>query len=146
MLRLVATRLFFSFFFAIMFLGPIVTAAITSLLLAFFGYQTHKAIAGGAAETTHWLTFWTLYGFFQILEAIADTVMWRMPFYFELKLACYVWLGVFGGAQVVYEKFGKSAINAGEAQMKQASEHPQVKQALHTVNSKLEPFMGSKTK
>jgi len=35
----------------------------------------------------------------------ADSILYWVPFYFELRLALYVWLGLFNGAEVVYENF-----------------------------------------
>jgi len=128
-----------------MIFGETFTDFLVALLLVYYGFQSHKAIVAGAggAQAAHWLTFWTLYGIFQAFEEILDYVLWRVPFYYELILAMYIWLGMFGGAQLVYEKFGKNAIKAAEAQAKQLSEKPQVKQVLQQVDAKLAPVYAS---
>jgi receptor expression-enhancing protein 5/6 len=40
----------------------------------------------------HWLTFWTCYGCFQILEVFSDYVLYWMAYYRLLKLIILVWL------------------------------------------------------
>lgn len=57
----------------------------------------------------------------------------QVPFYNEIKLAFYVYLGQFNGATVVYEKFGKNAIKSVEGQVKQLSEKPEVKQLVQAT-------------
>eukprot|EP00669_Euglena_mutabilis_P012088 TRINITY_DN670_c0_g1_i1.p1 TRINITY_DN670_c0_g1~~TRINITY_DN670_c0_g1_i1.p1 ORF type:complete len:148 (-),score=54.70 TRINITY_DN670_c0_g1_i1:263-661(-) len=126
-----------------MILGHGITSVLSRVLLLFYGYKSHQALAGGHAAETHWLTFWTLYAFLQILGAVSDSILYWVPFYFELRLALYVWLGLFNGAELVYEKFAKDAIKAAEGHAKQLSERPQVKQLLQTVDSKLAPLKGS---
>jgi len=82
---------------------------ILMLLLLFFALRSHQALSGEGAQATQWLTFWTVCGFLQAAEYLVHPLWMRVPLYYELRLAFYIWLGFFHGAETVYRKFGKRA-------------------------------------
>jgi receptor expression-enhancing protein 5/6 len=123
-----------------MLLNHGITSFATRSLLAFYGFQSWKAIENNAKES-HWLTFWMLYAFFQAMESLLDMILFKVPLYYELKLFLFIYLGALNGAETVYDRFGKNAIKTAEAGVKQISEKPEVKKALDTFNEKAAPFL-----
>ncbi|CAG8522611.1 16424_t:CDS:2 [Funneliformis mosseae] len=59
------------------------------------------------ADDTQWLTYWTVFGFVNIIEFFSDTILYWMPFYYLFKTVFFLWLFLppFKGAQVIYSKF-----------------------------------------
>lgn len=80
-------------------------------------YQSYKSIKERNAEgyvrnflavahsnKVHWMKYWTVYGFFQALESVADSfifwlenfilliLIYRIPLYYETKLAFLLYL------------------------------------------------------
>eukprot|EP00667_Euglena_gracilis_P026994 EG_transcript_33025 len=129
-----------------MILGYSFTLLIIRALLLYYSYRSWKALSGGNVAEAHWLTFWMLYAFVQVVEVLSDVFLYRVPFYNEIKLAFYVYLGQFNGATVVYEKFGKNAIKSVEGQVKQLSEKPEVKQLVQATQEKLQPLYNLRAK
>lgn len=112
-----------------MILGDTITDIIIRGLLAWYGFKSYKAIETQTSrDDNHWLTFWLLYGMIQFLEYWVDLILFWLPFYYELKIGLLVYLGMFGGATVVYNAIGKKAIGIVEENAKKVPEHPTVKQ------------------
>lgn len=61
-----------------MILGYSFTSLIIRLLLVYFSYKSWKALSGGNVVEAHWLTFWTLYAFIQLLEILLDSILWKV--------------------------------------------------------------------
>jgi len=71
-------------------------------------YASFKAIESKAVtDDVQWLTYWTVFGFVQILEFFSDAILYWLPFYFVFKTVFFLWLFLppFQGAQIVYTKF-----------------------------------------
>eukprot|EP00963_Diacronema_lutheri_P010389 scaffold1052_cov339-Pavlova_lutheri.AAC.5 len=57
-------------------------------------------------EKKQWLTYWTAYGCFAVLENYSDKFMRGLPMYQHLKLATLLWLQLppFHGSKSIHEK------------------------------------------
>lgn len=53
---------------------------------------------------TLYLTYWTVFGFFTVLEGLADVVLYWFPFYYSFKTFFLLWLALpqTQGAKVIY--------------------------------------------
>eukprot|EP01119_Soliformovum_irregulare_P005235 TRINITY_DN1685_c0_g1_i1.p1 TRINITY_DN1685_c0_g1~~TRINITY_DN1685_c0_g1_i1.p1 ORF type:complete len:146 (+),score=47.24 TRINITY_DN1685_c0_g1_i1:69-506(+) len=66
--------------------------AVSSLLCSVVGvayptYASFKALeSDGKDDDTQWLVYWVVYSVFSVIEAFADTFIFWVPFYYELKL------------------------------------------------------------
>lgn len=72
---------------------------------AYPAYQSFKAIESSHKEDdTQWLTYWTVFGVFSILETVVDAIIYWFPFYYIIKVAflLYLYLPQFNGAQHLY--------------------------------------------
>lgn len=69
-------------------------------------YASYKAVLSGSPdEHKQWLTFWLVYTLFTIAEMGGDALISWLPLYWEAKIACVVWLSMFGGATTIYNSF-----------------------------------------
>ncbi|RIA89184.1 TB2/DP1, HVA22 family-domain-containing protein [Glomus cerebriforme] len=71
-------------------------------------YTSFKAIESeGKADDTQWLTYWTVFGFVNIVEFFSDTILYWLPLYYLFKTIFFLWLFLppFKGAQLIYSKF-----------------------------------------
>lgn len=81
-----------------------------NICLIIFGYvfptlSSAKAVLAADDESLReWLTYWAVFSIFTFLETIFDLLIWRLPFYAELKIVCVLWLSLpgFQGAFRVY--------------------------------------------
>lgn len=81
-----------------------------NLCLMIFGYvfptlSSAKAVLAADDEALReWLTYWAVFSIFTFLEAVFDLLIWRLPFYSEMKIVCVLWLSLpgFQGAFRVY--------------------------------------------
>jgi len=71
---------------------------------AYFSLRALETPSTG--DDVQWLTYWTVYGAFQIVETFADIVLYWFPFYYTFKTAFIVWLLLpqTKGASVIYAK------------------------------------------
>ncbi|KAJ3403866.1 hypothetical protein CcCBS67573_g06452 [Chytriomyces confervae] len=92
--------------FAIFTIFNIFGALITTLLgFLWPAYQSYKAIEDSDKENdTQWLTYWTVFGFFNVIEVFTDVLLYWIPFYYAFKsiIILYLILPQFQGAKVVY--------------------------------------------
>ena len=60
-------------------------------------------------DTNTWLSFWTVYGIFQIIEMFFEFILAFIPYYYILRVAFFVFLMApqTSGAAIIY----KSAIS-----------------------------------
>ncbi|KAJ3228439.1 hypothetical protein HDU81_006161 [Chytriomyces hyalinus] len=112
--------------------------ALITTLLGFLwpAYQSYKAIEDSDKENdTQWLTYWTVFGFFNVIEVFTDYLLYWIPFYYAIKsvIILYLILPQFQGAKVVYVSIispylmkQQSGIDADIAKMK--------KQAASVIN------------
>lgn len=82
---------------------------LTNLIgFAYPAYASFKAIESHAKDDdTQWLTYWTVFGCFSIVEYFADILVYWIPFYYMLKTFTLLWLYLptFRGAEYVYHSF-----------------------------------------
>jgi receptor expression-enhancing protein 5/6 len=45
----------------------------------------------GKDDDTYWLVYWVVFGFFGVIEAFVDYVIFWIPFYYPIKLAFLLW-------------------------------------------------------
>ena len=73
------------------------------LLPAHFSF---KALATADREDDkQWLTYWTVFSLFILLELFFGALLSYIPFYFFLKMAFLIWLflPIFQGASILYD-------------------------------------------
>eukprot|EP01125_Pyxidicula_operculata_P021652 TRINITY_DN8472_c0_g1_i1.p1 TRINITY_DN8472_c0_g1~~TRINITY_DN8472_c0_g1_i1.p1 ORF type:complete len:121 (+),score=27.80 TRINITY_DN8472_c0_g1_i1:44-406(+) len=99
-------------------LPDIITNFGLKVLLVFYGYQSFKAVESDNKEDdTQWLTFWLIYSFIQFAEYFSDTLLFWIPFYNELKLGLFVFLGLFRGSALLYNSFFRDVLKQNEAKI-----------------------------
>eukprot|EP00994_Dinema_validum_P004559 NODE_2613_length_667_cov_124.359223_g2148_i0.p1 GENE.NODE_2613_length_667_cov_124.359223_g2148_i0~~NODE_2613_length_667_cov_124.359223_g2148_i0.p1 ORF type:complete len:144 (+),score=47.51 NODE_2613_length_667_cov_124.359223_g2148_i0:34-432(+) len=126
--------------------GASFTEFLVKTLLVYYGYRSFQAIETEEwHDDAHWLTFWLLYSFIQFIQTGMDYFLYQIPFYAELKLGLFVYMGLFGGATQVYEAIGKRAIKMAEVHLKTVQDatnaNPNVqklKEQLKAVTNKKE--------
>eukprot|EP00048_Salpingoeca_helianthica_P015740 m.228353 g.228353 ORF g.228353 m.228353 type:complete len:160 (-) comp17456_c0_seq1:290-769(-) len=70
-------------------------------------YQSFKAIKTRDVDGyVMWMKYWTVFGFFQVVETFADSFIFWLPFYYEAKLLFLIFLihPSFKGADTIYRK------------------------------------------
>jgi hypothetical protein len=73
-------------------------AIANNFLLTFFGYLlpalcSAKAVVSNKDDDIHeWLTYWIVFSFFIFFESLIDFILWKIPFYHELKVLLICWL------------------------------------------------------
>ncbi len=75
----------------LLFGGSLLTIAITVL------YPTFKSVKalegkGGLDEDKDWLTYWTVFGLFSLIDELFGFALQTIPFYFLVRLGFFVWL------------------------------------------------------
>ncbi|EGG12805.1 TB2/DP1, HVA22 family-domain-containing protein [Melampsora americana] len=73
-------------------------------LPAYLSLQALETPSSG--DDVQWLTYWTVFGVFNIIETFADIILYWFPFYYTFKCVFIVWLMLpqTRGAQTVYFK------------------------------------------
>ena len=106
-------------------------------------FESFKAIISeGGEDDKHWLTFWSVYMIFNILEefglryVVEFVVIMGQSFYFELKFAAIIWLMFFNGATTIFDTFIEPAM--GKYQKK-------VDEAIEKAAELAEEFRNTKT-
>jgi receptor expression-enhancing protein 5/6 len=99
---------------------------ITCLLgVAYPAFMSFLALeSGNESETTQWLTYWVVFGLFNIVDQFAGFILHFIPFYYFLKLGFLVFLfhPSFKGATYVYENYLKEAVKPVEKLAENAEE------------------------
>eukprot|EP00026_Physarum_polycephalum_P007399 Phypoly_transcript_07459.p1 GENE.Phypoly_transcript_07459~~Phypoly_transcript_07459.p1 ORF type:complete len:106 (+),score=10.60 Phypoly_transcript_07459:1131-1448(+) len=86
-----------------MVLPEFLIAIIIPVLILYCGYMSFKAIEStNKDDDTQWLTFWLLYSIIVFAEIWTDIFLNWIPFYSEFKIGLIAYLGVFKGANQVY--------------------------------------------
>jgi len=100
-----------------------------STILLYAGLKSFKAIKSQNKEDdTQWLTFWLLYSVFEFTTTVSDILIgWILPFYNEIKLGFLIFIGLGGGAKVVFPML--------EPYLHQAEKFSEVYQVEETINS-----------
>jgi receptor expression-enhancing protein 5/6 len=95
-----------SFIFVLIFFnlgGKIITDLIGWVYPA---YSSFKAIESPATnDDVQWLTYWTVFGFVNIVEYFSDALLFWFPFYYLFKTLFVLWLALpsFRGAELIYK-------------------------------------------
>jgi receptor expression-enhancing protein 5/6 len=73
-------------------------------------------------DDTQWLIYWTVYGFFTVLETFVDYVLYFVPFYYAFKLAFLVYLmhPQTRGAEFLYNSFLRDFLKKNESRIDDA--------------------------
>jgi len=91
---------------------------ITCLIgVAYPAFMSFLALeAGNDEENKQWLTYWVVFGTFNIVDQFAGFILHFIPFYYFLKLAFLVYLfhPKFLGATYVYNHYLREAIKPVE--------------------------------
>ncbi|CAD6588391.1 MAG: ER membrane protein DP1/Yop1 [Cyphobasidiales sp. Tagirdzhanova-0007] len=97
------SALFSTFIFFNVFAG-FLTTMLGWGLPAYFSIKALESPSRG--DDTQWLTYWTVFGGFQLIEYFSDMILYWFPFYYTFKCAFIVWLMLPStrGAEVVYHK------------------------------------------
>ena len=57
-------------------------------------YASIKAIEGkNKDEDSTWLTYWLVFAMFKTVEGLANRVLSMIPYYFFIKVRCYIFAG-----------------------------------------------------
>ncbi|XP_062859553.1 receptor expression-enhancing protein 3 [Trichomycterus rosablanca] len=89
-----------------------VSSIISRFVVLLFGtlypaYYSYKAVkTKNVKEYVRWMMYWIVFALFTVAETIADlTVAW-FPLYYEIKIACVIWLvsPYTRGASIIYRK------------------------------------------
>ena len=91
-------------FFVVFGLG---SAFIVNLAcFAYPAYKSYKALESkGQDDDKQWLTYWTVYALFVLIDEYSEIILSFIPYYYLLKLCFLVWLFMptTNGAIVIYE-------------------------------------------
>lgn len=98
---------------------------ITCLLgVAYPAFMSFLALESNDEEdSTQWLTYWVVFGIFNIVDQFAGFILHFIPFYYFLKLAFLVFLfhPQFKGATYVYKNYIREAIKPIDKMADEAS-------------------------
>ncbi|KAE8213238.1 hypothetical protein CF319_g7519 [Tilletia indica] len=86
-------------------LAALLTTAIGFAMPAYYSMQALEHKQG--AYQKQWLTYWSVFGFFAVLEQFVDVVLSWFPFYYSAKLLVLLFLQLpqTQGAQMLYDRF-----------------------------------------
>jgi len=84
------------------------------LIPAYFSLKALESPQTG--DDVQWLTYWTVFGFFNVLENLFNPVTW-FPYYFVVKTVFIIWLILPStkGAQLVYHKLYRPVLTQARA-------------------------------
>ncbi|KAI8810933.1 TB2/DP1, HVA22 family-domain-containing protein [Cladochytrium replicatum] len=86
-------------------------------------YASFKAIESSAKEDdTQWLTYWTVFGFLNLIEFFTDFILYWAPFYhtFKALFLLYLFLPQFRGASFLYTRFIRPTLIQNQSQIDSA--------------------------
>ncbi|KAJ1944770.1 ER membrane protein DP1/Yop1 [Linderina pennispora] len=93
----------------------------------FAAYQSMNAIESpGKEDDAQWLTYWVIFGFFNVVEYFTGFILYWIPFFYILKLAFLGWLMLPNtrGAEKLYHGSLKPFIQAKLNKVAAASPAP----------------------
>jgi len=69
-------------------------------------YMSFKSMDSGSKDDTQWLTYWVVFSFWSILEAVFGFIVFLIPFYYYIKCAAIVWMyhPSMRGAETIYQQ------------------------------------------
>ena len=94
-----------------------ITTLIGVLYPAFMSFIALES--SGTDDDKMWLTYWVVYGTFQIIDEFGSIILGLIPFYFFLKLLFLVYLfhPSTCGARVVYDNYLSDIVKAYRGQI-----------------------------
>jgi len=103
---------------SLVILGP--SACCNSIAFLYPGYMSFKAMQNdNLDEHIHWLTYFVIYGLFNVTESVADVLLFWLPYYKTLKLVFLLWcfLPQTKGCKVVYERLVRPFFSAHQSKI-----------------------------
>ncbi|KAJ7058817.1 TB2/DP1, HVA22 family-domain-containing protein [Mycena amicta] len=98
-------------------------------------YLSFKAIESPSPQDDiQWLTYWVVFGFFNLLEGLAVRVLlYYIPWYWAFKTIFILWLQLpaFRGAQTTYTAVLKPVLSSASARAVAATTNDAANAALH---------------
>ena len=94
-----------------------ITTTIGVLYPAFMSFVALES--AGAEDDKMWLTYWVVYGTFQIIDEFGSIILSLIPFYFFLKLVFLVWMmhPATCGARWIYDNYLSNFVKQYRAQI-----------------------------
>lgn len=83
------------------------TILLTTVTVLYPAVHSIRAIeSAGDADDKIWLTYWMVFGLFNVAETFFGFVFYFIPYWDWIRLALFIWLLLpnFNGAKVIYEK------------------------------------------
>jgi len=83
------------------------TILLTTITVLYPAVLSIRAIeSSDDSDDKVWLTYWMVFGVFNVLETFFGFIFWFIPYWSWLRLGLFVWLLLpqFNGAKVIYEK------------------------------------------
>jgi len=130
------------FFSLLLIFFNIAGQLLTNLVgFAFPAYASFKAIQTSRKDDdTQWLTYWTVFASFSIVETMLETILYWFPFYYLVKLVFLLWLYLpqFRGAEFLYKTVILPRLSANEAKIDAALDKVKSKAQVVADQSKTE--------
>jgi len=90
------------------------TILLTTITVLYPAIHSIRAIESddGGEDDKVWLTYWMIYGLFNVLETFFGFIFYFIPYWQWIRLALFVWLLLpnFNGAKTIYEGFVRQLI------------------------------------
>lgn len=94
------------------------TILLTTITVLYPAVLSIRAIQSqGDDDDKVWLTYWMVFGVFNVLETFLGFVFWFIPYWEWLRLGLFVWLLLpqFNGAKYIYDKVLQPQLTANKA-------------------------------
>lgn len=84
--------------------AKLLTNAIGFVGPAYFSLKALQSQTPGDDSQVQYLTYWSVYGFFSMIEGFADHIVYWFPFYYTFKAVFLIWLQLpqTQGAKLIY--------------------------------------------
>ena len=103
--------------------GPYITCLLGVAYPAFMSFLALES--DGADDDKQWLTYWVVFGMFNILDHFSGWILAFIPFYFFLKLAFLVFLfhPDTKGATTIYNKYILPSVEDYDAKLRELEQN-----------------------
>lgn len=111
----------FSLFIFFNIMAGFLTTVLGWAVPAYFSLKALESPSTG--DDVQWLTYWTVFGFFNIVESFVDVILYWFPFYYSFKCCFIVWLMLpqTRGAQTVYHKALRPLVQQSKAKINESA-------------------------
>jgi len=111
-------------FFILIFLnvgGQLITDLVGWLYPAYCSFKVLESSAH--KESAQWLTYWTVFGFINVIEFFIDTLLHMFPFWYLFKTVFVLWmiLPQFKGAEYLYKNVLRNLLKTAEGPVDRAA-------------------------